>query len=51
MDIQDRLKEELQSGISKEENEDLYPVLSEEIKRGDRKVREKQKYLFLENIP
>ena len=32
VDIQDRLKEELQSGFQKKKNEDLYPVLSEEIK-------------------
>ena len=32
VDIQDRLKEELQSGFQKKKNEDLYLVLSEEIK-------------------
>ena len=37
VDIQDRLKEELQSGFQKKKNEDLYPVLSEEIKEETKK--------------
>lgn len=36
-DIQDRLKEELQSGFKKKENEDLFPNLSEEIEEETKK--------------
>ncbi len=36
-DIQDRLKEELQSGFRKKENEEFFPNLSEEIKEETKK--------------